>query len=55
MIEINIDSSSINAFASSYHKLCKINKINIIEKINLPSLNSYAIINAKLNIKSLFN
>jgi hypothetical protein len=53
MFQINIDNSSINAFASSYHKLCKISKGFLTEKINLPPLNSYLFLTAKLNIKPL--
>ncbi len=53
MIEDAHDTSSINAYLSSYHKLTKADKFSFKDKVELPAVNGHIFIKADLNLKGL--
>lgn len=53
MFEGPVDTSSINCYLSSYHKLTKTVKHTPKDKLELPALNDHLFIKANLNTKPL--
>ena len=52
---IEIDTSSINCFVSSYHKLTKTCKYSIADKLELPPFHGHLFIKGNINTQALRN
>ena len=52
---IDYNTSSINSFVSSYHKLTKTQKHSITDKLVLPPFHGHLFIKANLNTNALKN